>query len=293
MDVVRTIVNASRPVGWCFGPILYGIGAVHGKGLTRASPVTLLLQSLSLSFPLALILFGVNDVYDYDTDLRNPRKTADGLEGIVLSPSLHAPVLLSAWIATLCILLCFGLEKNAQHLVVSLFLLLLSWGYSTPPLRFKECPVLDSLSNGTIVLLTYLSGYIARGGSVYNAPTKGLVLGLCAAGVHALGAAMDAEADAAAGQRTIATALGPRGAVAFAAAAYLLALSAERKLSIFGVYLAGGLALMSLPLADISLAHGAFRAITCWTCGMSMLWFAEKALSSIRRRTVQTKAQSS
>lgn len=52
MGSVRAVVQASRPSGWCFGPILFAIGWLHSA---RAGPRAAVgLQLLSLSFPLAL-----------------------------------------------------------------------------------------------------------------------------------------------------------------------------------------------------------------------------------------------
>ena len=74
-------------------------------------------------------------------------------------------------------------------LVVAL-LVFFSWQYSATPLRFKEKPAFDSLSNGVIVDLVYLAGYTAGGGRLDRKvfELKGHILGLCTAGVHALGA---------------------------------------------------------------------------------------------------------
>ncbi|KAI0830118.1 hypothetical protein BC628DRAFT_1356496 [Trametes gibbosa] len=283
-SVLRTMVKASRPPGPCFGPILYAIGAIHARpGPAPVSRPLRLLQLLSLSFPLALVVFGVNDVYDYNTDVRNPRKLADGLEGSVLPPALHPPVLLAAAAASLLILALALLTRSPQNALATTLLLALAWEYSAPPLRLKERPVLDSLSNGAIVLLAYLVGHTAHGGALLRPPAKGMVLGLCTAGVHALGAAVDADVDAAARQRTIATAFGPRPAAGFAALTYLLALGAERTpTSIFGAYLLGGLATVLLACWDVRRAHLAFRLVVCWTVAMSALWFASKALAARR-----------
>ena len=107
-----------------------------------------------------------------------------------------------------------------HNTIVIVALLVLSWQYSAPPPRFKERPLLDSISNGAIVDLAYLAGYTAGGGRLdaQMLRLRGHVLGLCTTGVHALGAAVDVDADAAAGQRTIATVFGPRIAIAFGAA---------------------------------------------------------------------------
>ena len=167
-----------------------------------------------------IVVFGVNDVYDHASDLRNPRKVADALKGTVLDPALHDIVTLSAWIATSIVMAASLLVSRPPNTVVVGALLTLSWQYSAPPFRFKERPVLDSFSNGAIVDLAYLSGYTAGGGKLEQdmLRLRGHVLALCTTAAHALGAAVDVDADAAAGQSTIATALGPRLAIAFGAA---------------------------------------------------------------------------
>ncbi len=166
-----------------------------------------------------LVVFGVNDVYDFETDTRNARKKIDGLEGTIVDPKYHAVVTLAAWVATAVILATSFTSGRRSNVAVVSLLLFMSWQYSAPPFRFKERPFLDSLSNGVIIDLAYLAGYTAGGGRLDRRmlTLKGHILGLCTAGVHALGAVVDVDADAAVGQRTIATVFGPRLALVFAA----------------------------------------------------------------------------
>ncbi|KAI0695254.1 hypothetical protein C8T65DRAFT_47557 [Cerioporus squamosus] len=289
MESLVVVLKTSRPASWLFGPILYSIGLVHspegfmGHLLKKRG---VLFQLLSLSFPLSLIVFGVNDVYDHETDIRNTRKTVDGLEGTILNPSYHAVVTYSAWTATALVLATsFAMGRRANATVVSL-LLFLSWQYSAPPFRLKEQPLFDSLSNGAIIDLAYLAGYIAGGGRLDRRmlKLKGHILGLCTSGVHALGAVVDVDADAAVGQRTIATVFGPQIALGFGAMNYLFAFVIERRLTIFGIYILGGLLMLITPIVDLSLVHAAFQAVVYWTGVMSAVWFAEKALAAARGR---------
>ncbi|TFK81733.1 hypothetical protein K466DRAFT_531397 [Polyporus arcularius HHB13444] len=287
MESFKVLLRTSRPVGWFFGPILYAIGLVHSPepftSLLRKRAV--ILQLLSLSFPLALIVFGVNDVYDFETDTRNARKKIDGLEGTILDPNYHAVVTLAAWVATAVILATSFTSGRRSNVAVVSLLLFLSWQYSAPPSRLKEQPFFDSLSNGVIIDLAYLTGYTAGGGRLDRRmlTLKGHILGLCTAGVHALGAVVDVDADAAVGQRTIATVFGPRLALVFGAVSYLTALFIERQLTVFGVYILGGLLMMVPPIVDLSLAHAAFQAVVYWTGVMSAIWFAQKAVVAARR----------
>jgi 4-hydroxybenzoate polyprenyltransferase len=162
-------------------------------------------------------MFGVNDVYDYASDLRNPRKVADGIEGTVLHPVYHADVLRTAYASSVFIIASALLTGTRQNVVATILLVLLGWQYSSPPLRLKEAPVLDSLSNGAIVYLAWFTGFSLAGHPITKTPSEVYQVSLCAVGAHALAAVMDADADRAAGHRTIAVALGKRPAILFTA----------------------------------------------------------------------------
>ncbi|GAB1521644.1 hypothetical protein RhiTH_004741 [Rhizoctonia solani] len=191
-------------------------------------------RSNSFSNDTKDVVFGVNDVYDYETDIRNPRKSATSLEGTILPPSHHDFVYRSAITASIITIAAsvlpytFGptsLPSNGTiqtyaPVLTTTILVALGWMYSAPPARFKEIPIIDSISNGLIVFLSWFLGYVSCrvlagdrgiGWKMADVPSKGYVLGLVTASVHALGAAADIDADLAAGQRTIGTVLGSRG----------------------------------------------------------------------------------
>ena len=164
-----------------------------------------------------LVVFGVNDVYDYETDRRNPRKIASSYEGAVLDPAHHSDVLKAAYYSTIFIIFSALVNFRRDNILATILLVLLGWQYSAPPLRLKEVPFLDSLSNGGIVFLAWFCGFSFSGLSISEIPSSSIVLSLCVVGIHALGAVVDSESDSAAGQKTIATALGKRPAAIFAA----------------------------------------------------------------------------
>ncbi|KAG8745505.1 hypothetical protein FRC10_007852 [Ceratobasidium sp. 414] len=232
------LVKSSRPPGWTFGPILYGIGAIHSGVIPKSfgALVICLTQIATLSFPLCIVVFGINDIHDYASDLLNPRKSATSLEGTILPPAHHAFVHRAAVTSsaiTLGISLlpylsarpAVGPWEAYAPTVSTAALVALGWMYSAPPFRLKEIPIVDSLSNGLIVWLSWFVGFssccalVGRRWGVDDIPSKGYVLGLVTASVHALGAAADIEADVAAGQRTVATVLGRRGCAVLGAAA--------------------------------------------------------------------------
>src|SRR5690606_16943815 len=73
------LLGSSRPVSWI--NTAYPFAAAYllaGGGVTT----TLVVGTLWLLIPYNLLMYGVNDVFDYESDLRNPRK--GGIEGVVL-----------------------------------------------------------------------------------------------------------------------------------------------------------------------------------------------------------------
>jgi 4-hydroxybenzoate polyprenyltransferase len=158
----------------------------------------------------------VNDVYDYETDIRNPRKVADGLEGTVLKPVHRKDLLIAAYISTISILLSALTTQSRDNILATILLVIIVWQYSSPPLRIKEIPVLDSFSNGCLIFLIWFYGFSFHGSSISEVPLRFILNNLCIVGGHALAAVVDSEADAAAGQRTIATAMGKRPTLIFA-----------------------------------------------------------------------------
>jgi len=157
----------------------------------------------------------MNDVYDYETDIINPRKMEKGLEGGILAPEHHDFVTTAAKITTILIIAVTSLSFNIRHTIITLIFLLLVWEYSSPPMRLKEVPIIDSLSNGLIVFLAWLMGYTFSGGRFSGMPIIGITLGLCCTGIHSLAATLDYEFDNVAKMTTIATAIGQRPAAIF------------------------------------------------------------------------------
>ncbi|KAF8586013.1 hypothetical protein K439DRAFT_1646376 [Ramaria rubella] len=192
------IVLASRSPGWCFGPILFGIGFIHSRSSMPKTMAPLCMAAtyvFSLSFPLCTIIFGINDVYDYV---------------VFLSPVYHSSVRRAAYISTVLILLTSLSTLRYQNAIATSLLVLLGWQYSAPPLRLQEIPIVDSFSNGMIVFLAWLIGHSFGHGRFSNVPEKEVILSMCTAGIHALGAVVDVNSDIAAGQKTIATFFGQR-----------------------------------------------------------------------------------
>lgn len=173
---------------------------------------------LWLTLPFNLLIYGVNDVFDRETDAKNPRKGS--LEGARISASEVRPILLAVLATNLPFLLYFALSLPPAATAWMLLYALLFVGYSAPPVRFKARPYLDSLSNAAYALpLVFVP--LALGES----PLWPAALGLMAwsAAKHTFDAVQDIDEDRRAGIETTAVRLGARGVVWWSGALWLLA----------------------------------------------------------------------
>jgi len=172
--------------------------------------------------PYNLAMYGINDVFDYESDLRNPRK--GGVEGALLDRSMHRTTL---WAAVLtCVpfvlfLVAVGSPLSWLVLAVSLFAVV---AYSAKGLRFKERPFVDSVTSSTHFVSPAVYGLVLAGATF--TPALWALLGaffLWGAASHAFGAVQDVIADREGGIASIATVIGARTTVRLAVVAYLLA----------------------------------------------------------------------
>jgi 4-hydroxybenzoate polyprenyltransferase len=186
---------------------------------TRDVDVRLVVGTLFFLIPYNLAMYGINDVFDYESDLRNPRK--GGVEGALLDRRLHRATLWASAISTvpfLVALVLLGDPASWLVLAVSMFALV---AYSAPGLRFKERPFLDSLTSSTHFVSPAVYGLVLAGAEV-TPPLVALLAAFFLWGVasHAFGAVQDIVADREAGIGSIATVIGAAVTVRFAAVAY-------------------------------------------------------------------------
>lgn len=240
--MLKHLFLSSRPLSWV--NTAYPFGAAYllmGGGLS----LDFWLGCLFFLVPYNLAMYGINDVFDYESDMRNPRK--GGVEGSVLDPALHRPTLLAAVLSCLPFVLYFLVTAPWVAKAMLVFSLFAVVAYSAKGLRFKEIPVLDSVTSSLHFStpawfgVTLLAG--GAGGDSAGGGAGVLGSGVSAAGVvgliafflwgmasQAFGAVQDIGPDREAGLKSIATAFGARGTVAvavglYAAAAVLMGLT--------------------------------------------------------------------
>jgi len=217
--VVRELFLASRPVSWINTAFPFAAAYFVITGTVDAA---LIVGTIFFLIPYNLAMYGINDVFDYESDLANPRK--GGVEGAVLTRETHTLTLRVAVLLALpfvVALIFLGSPWSWGVLAISLFGVA---AYSVPGLRFKERPFLDSLTSSVHFVSPAVYGLVLAGA----APTRSLVLTMTAfllwgIASHAFGAVQDVVPDRAAGIASIATAIGARWTVRFAILTWIAA----------------------------------------------------------------------
>ncbi|WP_426624561.1 prenyltransferase [Leifsonia sp. McL0607] len=215
----RQLFLASRPLSWINTAFPFAAAYLLTTGRIDA---VLVIGTLYFLVPYNLALYGINDVFDYESDLRNPRK--GGAEGALLDRRVHRSTIVAAVVTNvpfLVFLVLVGSPSSWVVLAASLFALL---AYSMKGPRFKEVPFLDSATSSFHFVSPALYGLVLAG-AVF---TPGLCLLLLAfflwgVGSHAFGAVQDIVPDREAGIASIATVLGAARTTRLAMAAWAAA----------------------------------------------------------------------
>ena len=215
--MLRALFVSSRPLSWVNTAFPFAAAYLL---TTREVDVTLIVGSLYFLIPYNLAMYGINDVFDYESDLRNPRK--GGVEGALLDRRMHRPTIIAAIVTNVPFLVYLALVGSPLSwlvLAVSVFAVI---AYSAKGLRFKEKPFLDSLTSSTHFVSPAVYGLVLAGATF--TPQLWAVLGaffLWGTASHAFGAVQDVIADREAGISSIATVIGARATVRLAVIAYL------------------------------------------------------------------------
>ncbi|HWK19516.1 MAG TPA: prenyltransferase [Microbacteriaceae bacterium] len=213
------LLISSRPLSWI--NTAYPFAAAYllaGGGIDAA----LVVGTIFFLIPYNLAMYGINDVFDHASDAVNPRK--GGAEGALLEPAVHRAVLI--WAVGVCVpfvvaLVVLGSPASWAVLAISLFAVA---AYSVPGLRFKEIPVLDSITSSTHFVSPAVYGLVLAG-AVWDWRVVIVLIAFFLWGMasHAFGAVQDVIPDREGGIRSIATVLGAAWTVRLAIGAWAIA----------------------------------------------------------------------
>jgi len=218
-QILRALLLASRPVSWINTAFPFA-AAYYLTG--RQVDAALVVGTLFFLVPYNLAMYGINDVFDYESDLANPRK--GGLEGAVLQRADHRLILWVAVLTTVPFIVLLVVLGNPLSWPVLAFSLFMVAAYSVPGLRFKEKPFLDSITSSTHFVSPAVYGLVLAGATV--TPQLALLLiafFLWGMASHAFGAVQDVMPDRSGGIHSVATVMGARWTVRFAMAAWAAA----------------------------------------------------------------------
>lgn len=216
INTFKQLLLVSRPISWLNTayPFAAAYLVLHG-----AVDAIWVIGTLFFLIPYNLMMYGVNDVFDYESDIRNPRK--GGVEGAMAAKRLHRPILLatvSLNVPFIVALLLLGTTLANAVLVAVIFFVL---AYSLPKLRFKERPVLDSITSslhfvGPLVYALALTEFSATAWCIVAAF---FCWGMAS---HAFGAVQDIIPDREGGLHSIATRFGAKTTTRIVIGLYLL-----------------------------------------------------------------------
>lgn len=220
-ELVKQLFWASRPISWINTAYPFAAAYLFVSG-DIGNPV-FWIGTLFFLVPYNLLMYGINDVFDYESDLRNPRKGS--IEGAILAKKWHRPTLLVSFTLPVPFLVFLIWNGNLTSTIWLLIFVFTVIAYSAKGLRFKEIPVLDSFTSSTHFFGPMIVGIAMAGGSLTNPSTVDVIFSFLLWGMasHAFGAVQDIKADREGGLSSIATAIGAKLTVRFAMVAYALA----------------------------------------------------------------------
>lgn len=214
---IKMLLMTSRPLSWVNTAYPFAAGyLLLGGGIDA----TLVIGTLFFLIPYNLLMYGINDVFDYESDMRNPRK--GGVEGAVTPKSQHRLIVTMSIVSVVPFVLFLALAGTVAATAVLLALLFFVVAYSAKRLRFKEIPFLDSVTSsihfvGPLVYALALLGFPV---AAWPFVVAFFLWGIAS---QAFGAVQDIVPDRDAHIRSIATVLGARFTVYFSTILYLVA----------------------------------------------------------------------
>ncbi|MCK9293227.1 MAG: UbiA family prenyltransferase [archaeon] len=200
----KQFIFLSRPILFPLLILCLFVALLFSTSLTNIG-VTHIIYIILLSFLFPFFIFAINDYYDYDSDIKNKRKN-NILQGMVFKniSELKKAILLYDLIIFLILFLYSLLFNNLVHTLLLLLLFFVCFFYSAKPLRFKEIPFIDSISNGVIVFLVFALMYTLFN-NFFTIPFKVIAISISIMSYHLIAAQLDVRSDLSAKHKTSAT----------------------------------------------------------------------------------------
>ena len=203
--MIRRLVEISRPVLWVntIGTTVIGMWLAGELWTWAIIPIL-----IWVTFPFNLLIYGINDIYDQDTDADNDRK--GGYGGAMINPHVTRMIGWGVILTNVPFFVYFAITLPWEAVFWMGLYAFSFWQYSATPLRFKGRPILDSVSNADYAFPLVFVPF-ALGADPVWAAAIGLMAWSMA--THVYDAIQDIDEDSDAGIRTTAVAFGVRGSL--------------------------------------------------------------------------------
>lgn len=232
-------MRTSRPRFWVYTAGPWMLGAFAGASeADRFLSWPFWVGLATFLFPANVFIYGINDIFDFETDRINSKKSHGeiGYERFLPISEHRETVRAILWSnlpAMGALLFAAWQERSLLAAVFLVAFCFFSHGYSATPIRAKARPGLDSSFNILYACPGFLSFFLMGGHADYQLPFILAGAWLWCMAMHAFSAVPDIDADREAGVPTVATWLGAKGTliacgVCYGSAALLLALTSAQ-----------------------------------------------------------------
>ncbi len=198
----REVIIASRPFWWINTAAPYFVGYLC---VTRSFSIELLIGTIYFLFPYNLAMYGINDIFDYESDIKNPRKT--GIDGSVLAQSKHPWLWFWVAVTNLPFIVYFFMTGSCAANVWLITMIFMVLAYSIKWLRFKEIPIFDSMTSAFHYSSPFMFGILYAGGAELWLPAF-VTFYIWVMANHAFGAIQDITPDREGNIDSVATVFG-------------------------------------------------------------------------------------
>ncbi|MDW8279772.1 MAG: UbiA family prenyltransferase [bacterium] len=207
MNFLR-IIKISRPRFWIYELGTFFIGYIISiNQLNDFLNYNFLIYLFYFLFPANLLIYGINDIFDYETDKLNPKKQQ--YEELLL-PEYHKFVYFWIIITNIPFVIYSFLSLNFYQNILFLLFLFFAYFYSAKPIRAKSIPILDSFFSASHYVFTGIFGFsLINNYDFIYFPFLGFIFGIFwAIAMHAYSAILDIDYDKSSNIQTIAVLLG-------------------------------------------------------------------------------------
>jgi 4-hydroxybenzoate polyprenyltransferase len=218
---IKEVLRISRPRFWLYETATFGLVGTVGafNGLSFFSDWHYWIFVFYFLIPANILIYGINDIFDYDTDKLNPKKGDNAYEALVQPEKQQS---LWWWILLTNIPFLFFIPLQKPLILSFAAFVFFASFYSAKPIRAKAKPIIDSLFSAGHYVSTGVFGYYLAGGIHF--PTIGIIAGIAwAVAMHAYSAVPDIKADLQANLKTIAIMIGAKKTIYLCCFLYILA----------------------------------------------------------------------